>query len=88
VSVANPNVSFAGRLVMTPRSIIWTSRRGGHLGWDHADVPNVGLRRVRSFRLLGYLTITSTDGRSFEARIFQPREITDALQACGYPLHE
>ena len=83
--VTNPNATFPGRIVVASTHVQWTSKRGGHLSWQRSEVANVSVRRVASFRPLGYLAITMVEGASFTARIFQPREIAAALRACGYP---
>ena len=83
--VANPNGTLPGRIVVASGSIAWDSTRGGRLRWSRSEVADVAIRRVASFRPLGYLTINCIDGTSFTARIFQPREIAAAFFVCGYP---
>lgn len=83
--VADPNRTLPGRIVVASGGIACDSRRGGHLRWSRSEVADVDIRRVASFRPLGYLTISCIDGTSFTARIFQPREIATAFSVCGFP---
>lgn len=85
LAVADPNGTLPGRIVVASGGITWDSRRGGRLRWSRSEVADVAIRRVASFRPLGYLTINCIDGTSFTARIFQPREIATAFFACGFP---
>jgi hypothetical protein len=82
--VTNPNVTLAGRIVVSPGDVAWDSKWGGHVRWSRSEVADVAIHRVASPRPLGYLTINRVDGASFTARIFQPREIAAAFAACGY----
>lgn len=85
LAVSNPNATVPGRLVIRAQGVDWTSQRAGHLAWRRDEVVDVALRRVASFRPLGYLTLTLTDGAAFTARVFQSRAIGDVLTAYGYP---
>jgi hypothetical protein len=74
-----------GRMVLGPDRITWSPRGGGPAAaWSRADVAGAAVRRVWSFRPLGYLTLTLTEGRTFQGRVFQPRELAEALAATGY----
>jgi hypothetical protein len=77
--------TMPGRMLLGPDRITWSPRGGGPaMAWARGDVASAAVRRVWSFRPLGYLTLTLADGRTFEGRIFQPRELSEALVATGY----